>query len=414
MRAVLDDPGREGLLLILTPLYCGKCGLLRPGRGRRPVRTESAANPHLRIAVCKSSLMTKGAEHMLKRITVGAMTIVVVAWMATGVSSASSLNSAIPRYQHIVEIMMENTSYATIIGNPHAPRINALANAYGLATNYFGVTHPSEPNYMANMGGSFFGVQDDNQFYCTPALASTDPNCAGTTVDHTVTAQNLADQLTAAGLTWKGYFQNLPPIPSTGLIKTGPDANGPYSFKWPSSSVALYASKHNPFVNFTGTQDALANMVPDTQLATDLATGKLPNFGLVVPDQCHDMHGTGPCEDTNGLIAAGDTYVGNTVHAIMASKTWRQGRNAIVVTWDEDDFSDQGQPGTGCCGADPGGGHVVTIVITNKGKYPITDNTAYNHYSLLRSYEDAFRLPCLANACDTADGVKPMTPLFHP
>ena len=48
------------------------------------------------------------------------------------------------------------------------------------------MTHPSEPNYVANVGGSYFGIQDDNQFYCTPALASTDPNCAGTTVNHTV------------------------------------------------------------------------------------------------------------------------------------------------------------------------------------------------------------------------------------
>jgi len=352
----------------------------------------------------------------LKRMAVGVMTAAGIAWMATpGVSSASTVNSAIPRYQHIVEIMMENTSYATIIGNPDAPQINALASKYGLATNYFGVTHPSEPNYMANIGGSFFGVQDDNQFYCTPELANTDPNCAGTTVDHTVTAQNLADQLTAPRRTWRGYFQNLPPLPPTGLIMTGPNANGPYTFKWPSNAVALYASKHNPFLNFTGTQGALANMVPDTQLATDLAAGKLADFSLIVPDQCHDMHGTGGCVDTNGLIAAGDTYVGDTVNAILASKTWRQGRNAIVITWDEDDFSDQGQPGTGCCGADPGGGHVVTIVITNKGnKYPLTDNTPYNHYSLLRSYEAAFRLPCLANACDTADGVQPMTPLFHP
>ena len=350
----------------------------------------------------------------LKPIAAGAMTAAAVAWMATGVSSASTVNSAIPHYQHIVEIMMENTSYSTIIGNPNAPRINALANTYGLATNYYGVTHPSEPNYVANIGGSNFGIQDDNQFYCTPSLAATDPNCAGTTVDHTVTAPNLADQLTAAGMTWKGYFQNLPPIPPAGLIKTGPNANGPYSFKWPSNTVALYASKHNPFLNFTGTQDALANMVPDTQLATDLPTGDLPNFSLVVPDQCHDMHGTGGCSDTSGLISAGDTYVGNTVREIMASKTWRLGRNAIVITWDEDDFSDEGQPGTGCCGFDPGGGHVVTIVITNKGKHPITDNTPYNHYSLLRSYEDAFGLSCLANACDAATGVKPMTPLFHP
>jgi hypothetical protein len=89
------------------------------------------------------------------------------------------------------------------------------------------------------------------------------------------------------------------------------------------------------------------------------------------------------CEDTSGLISAGDGYVGATVSAIMASKVWKQGRNAIVIT--------------------------------NKvNHYPITDNTPYNHYSLLRSIEDAFRLPCLANACDTAAGVRPMTPLFHP
>jgi hypothetical protein len=352
----------------------------------------------------------------LRPIAAGAFALATITGMGTaGVSTASAASAPqkdIPSYQHIVEIMMENTSYSTIIGNPLAPSINTLANTYGLATDYFGVTHPSEPNYMANWAGDYFGVQDDNQFYCTPAMANTDPNCAGTTVDHTINAPSLGDQLTAAGKTWKGYFQNLPPIPSSGLIMTGPNANGPYTFKYPNNTVALYASKHNPFLNFTGTQTALANMVPDTQLATDLAKNKLANFSLVVPDQCHDMHGTTPCSDTNGLISAGDTYVGNTVTAIMSSKTWTTGRDAIVVTWDEDDYSDQGQPGTGCCGADPGGGHVVTIVITNKGSYPIADGTAYNHYSLLKSYEAAFGLPTLAHAGDSV--VPSMNPLFHP
>ena len=352
----------------------------------------------------------------LRPIAAGAFALATITGMGmAGVTTASAASAPvkdIPSYQHIVEIMMENTSYGTIIGNSLAQNINTLANTYGLATDYFGVTHPSEPNYMANWAGDFFGVQDDNQFYCTPAMATTDPNCAGTTVDHTVDAPTLGDQLTAAGKTWKGYFQSLPAIPPSGLIMTGPDANGPYTFKYPNNTVALYASKHNPFVNFTGTQTALANMVPDTQLATDLAKNKLANFSLVVPDQCHDMHGTGGCSDTNGLISAGDTYVGNTLTAIMSSRAWTQGRNAIVVTWDEDDFSDQGQPGTGCCGADPGGGHVATIVITNKGSHPITDGTAYNHYSLLRSYELAFGLPPIAHAGDSV--VPSMNPLFHP
>jgi phospholipase C len=347
----------------------------------------------------------------LKKIWLVTLALGAVACTAVaGAGSASNGNSAIPRYQHIVEIMMENTSYDTIIGNRDAPHLNALANSYGLATDYFGVTHPSEPNYVASLGGDYFGIQDDNQFYCTPAMSNTDPNCAGTTVDHTIDAQSLADQLTAVGKTWKGYFQSLPPTPPA-YITSGPNANGPYTFKWPSNAHAYYASKHNPFVNFTGTQGAVANMVDDSQLATDLADNALPDYSLIVPDQCHDMHGTGGCSNPD-LIAAGDSYVNNTVNEVMASKQWQQGRNAIVITWDEDDFSDEGQPGTGCCGADPGGGHVVTIVITNKIKAPITDATPYNHYSLLRSMEDAFGLPCLAHACDTV--VTPMTPLFHP
>ena len=150
----------------------------------------------------------------LKQIAVGAMALAGIAWMATpGVSSASSSeHAAIPHYQHIVEIMMENTSYRTISATATL-RDQRLANKYGLATNYFGVTHPSEPNYVANIGGSYFGIQDDNQFYCTPAMAAHRPNCAGTTVNHTVSAPNLATQLTAAGKTWKGYFQSLPPTP---------------------------------------------------------------------------------------------------------------------------------------------------------------------------------------------------------
>jgi hypothetical protein len=345
------------------------------------------------------------------RSLVGCIALVAAALTMTvqGTSSAGA-SSVVPRYDHVVEIMMENQSYGTIIGNPNAPNLNTLADQYGLATNYFGVTHPSEPNYVANIGGDFFGIQDDNQFYCTPALATSDPQCTGTTVDHTVSAQNLADQLTAAGMSWKGYFQNLPPIPASGVVKTGPNANGPYTFKSPSNSNALYASKHNPFVNFSGTQDSLSQMVPDTQLAADLDTQSLPNYSLVVPDQCNDMHGTGSCTDPNALIAAGDSYVKSTVDEILSSPVWRQGNNAVVITWDEDDFSDSGQPGTGCCGADPGGGHVVTIVITNHGPGRVVDATAYNHYSLLRTLETAFGLPYLVHAGDAV--VPTMTPLF--
>ena len=296
--------------------------------------------------------------------------------------------TAIPRYQHIFYVMMENHNYGELIGNPNAPVINRLAQTYGLATNYYGVTHPSEPNYVASIGGSYFGIQDD-----APYTSSANG------VNHTITAPSLADQLDAAGLTWKTYQQALP---YAGYLGTA----------FPSASVALYASKHNPFLNFASVQNnpaELQKIVPDTQLFVDLLTNQTPNFSYIVPDQCHDMHGTSACADDTTLIQQGDIYVGQVVDAITHTRGWAQGNNAIVVTWDEDDYA--ANPAPGCCDAVPGGGHVATIVITNHGPRGVQDPTAYNHYSLLRTIQDAFGLGCLQNTCDQAN-VTPMAPLF--
>ena len=96
------------------------------------------------------------------------------------------------------------------------------------------------------------------------------------------------------GMTWKGYFQSLPPIPPPGRGHDRPERERAVHLQVRrATAMALYASKHNPFVNFTGTQGRLANMVPDTQLGDRPGNRRLPNYSLVVPDQCHDMHGTG-------------------------------------------------------------------------------------------------------------------------
>jgi hypothetical protein len=121
------------------------------------------------------------------------------------------------------------------------------------------------------------------------------------------------------------------------------------------------------------------------------------------------MHGTQGCTGDATIIPAGDQYVATTVGEIMASSSWRHGNNAIVITWDEDDFS---PTNLGCCDANPGGGHVATIVIANHGVRGVQDSTPYNHYSLLRTIEGAFRVGCLQNACDSAN-VRPMTALFE-
>ncbi len=65
--------------------------------------------------------------------------------------------------------------------------------------------------------------------------------------------------------------------------------------------------------------------------------------------------------------------------------------SAIFLTWDEGDSD------LGCCGVVPGGGHIVTIVIDRNGGHRVSSKP-YNHYSLLRTLEDAWGLPPLANA----------------
>src|SRR6185437_341264 len=107
-----------------------------------------------------------------------------------------------------------------------------------------------------------------------------------------------------------------------------------------------------------------------------------------------------------------DAYLKTTVDEIMRSDMWRRGHNAIVVTFDE------GSTNLGCCDANSGGGRVVTVVIRNNQQRPMQDATPYNHYSLVATIQAAFGLGCrfdgtaVGFTCDSANGVKPMAPLF--
>ena len=134
---------------------------------------------------------------------------------ATGARSQAMTEAdrAVPRYAHIIVIYEENKNYAQILDPAMAPNIAALAQTYGNATQFFGEVHPSEANYVALLGGDTFGIHDDDGYYCHTGMIA-DKACAGSGepgyVDHTVRAPSLGDQLAAAGLTWKGYYESLP------------------------------------------------------------------------------------------------------------------------------------------------------------------------------------------------------------
>ncbi|HEX3453128.1 MAG TPA: alkaline phosphatase family protein, partial [Gaiellaceae bacterium] len=104
-------------------------------------------------------------------------------------ATTSSAGGHVKNFKHIFVIMMENTGIEALQGNPNAPWINQAMQTYAVAGNYYGVTHPSQPNYIASTAGTTAGVPDDN--------------------DVTVNLPNIVDQLEAKGHTWKAYMQSL-------------------------------------------------------------------------------------------------------------------------------------------------------------------------------------------------------------
>jgi hypothetical protein len=325
-------------------------------------------------------------------------------------------SGGVPEFDHVYIIMMENHSTPDIIGDPNAPFINSLATTYGFAANYFGVTHPSFPNYLAATSGSNWDINFD------PTTVQN--------LDHT----NIVDQLEANHRTWKAYMD--------GMIAGQPQTDG--------ANGNRYVVKHDPFIMYTDVQDnptRLQNIVPLTQLSSDLNhPDKLPNYIWISPDQCNDMHGIGgansPCPYANtqgdqndqNLIADGDAFVRTWVTAIMHSRAWTS-RSVIFLTWDENDFAPT--PNTedyinddGCCdsptlpagsqlstggtwpGGVLGGGEIPMIIIGAKVKHGFVSNLPYNHYSMLKTIEDSWNLGHIGAASDDQQ-VKNMSEFFN-
>jgi hypothetical protein len=253
---------------------------------------------------------------------------------------------------------------------------------------------------------------------------------------------SIADQLVHEGKSWKSYQEGLPIIGADGVnvsdgfySEGGPNAAGvnvstnfaalstagnPVS---DSNIVFLYAVKHNPFAYFASVQEgkdpalSLSRVVSfegQHGLYADLKAGRVPDLAFIAPNQCNDQHGRGNgtafCNfdaDDNGtqtglnptLILQGDLTVQRIVTAIKASPVWQDSRSAIVILWDENDYSRITT------------NQVVTIVDTNYGQHQVQSAKFYDHYSLTKTLDAAFRLPCLNHACDA--GVEVMADLFQ-
>jgi hypothetical protein len=328
------------------------------------------------------------------------VSVVAACAMLAVLSLASAPASAATHLQRIFYVMMENQGFDDVIGHDNAagkldtPFITSIALKYGLETLSFGTTHPSLPNYLSLFGGSYYGIQDDNaSCYAVPKQTPCD----------TANGMNLIDLLEARHLTWVNFEQSMPKVGYLGSqYPTNP--NGPVH----------YAQKHNPLLYYkdVATNPArMKNIQPlasMTTLAMTLSNATTaPNFVFIVPDQCHDMHGTNDCPSGDALLTAGDTYLQQVVTTIVKSKAYTKD-SAIIIAWDENDYSSN----VGCCGSvyPHGGGHMPVIVITPNYRVPIQTAIPSNHYSELRSIEDLLGLPHLGNSANQVPSLLPLIP----
>jgi hypothetical protein len=242
---------------------------------------------------------------------------------------------------HMFIVVMENHAFSQVWNTASTPYTTSLANTYARAENYYAITHPSLPNYLDLFAGSNYGITND----CNPSASC-----------H-IDARNLADNLEAAGLSWKGYFESM----DTPCKLT--DGGG-------------YRAHHNPFIYFddirTNATRCANHVVNYAALSADLAsTATSPNYALIVPNNCNNTH---DCP-----IATGDTWLAAQLPLILASPACTVERCLLVLTWDEDDGSQ--------------GNHVLTVFAGSAARTGSVSATRYDHFSLLRTAEDVFGLP---------------------
>jgi phosphatidylinositol-3-phosphatase len=251
-------------------------------------------------------------------------------------STGESAQPQVPAFDHVVVVVLENKERGKVLGNPDAPAFNAFARKGAVLRAYRAVTHPSLPNYLALVSGSTHGISSD----CT--------RC-------TVGGRSLADTLEARKLTWKAYAEGLPRV------------------GWTGPSRGRYAKKHVPFLYFRrvlASPARLRRVVPLAQLTRDRASGRLPNFALVVPNLCHGMH--------DCTVATGDAWLKRFLPPLL-----KLPGTAVFVVFDESDTADPGVP---------------ALALGSLVRARSYSTSPMSHYALLRTIEQGFGLPLLGRS----------------
>jgi phospholipase C len=332
-----------------------------------------------------------------------------------GCSTATANAATLPHVKHVWILTLENENYDTTFGSGSpAPYLAKTLPTQGqLLTHYYGIGHASLDNYIAMVSGQPPNpvTQSDCQIYQDfSGTVGSDGVAVGQGCVYPTAVKTIGDQLEAKGLTWKGYMEDM----ASPCLH--PDLNT-QDHTQTATAQSQYAARHNPFVYFHSIIDRPACAANDVNLSAlqgDLASASTtPSYSFITPDLCSDGHDATCADGGPGGLQAVNTFLQTWVPRITGSPAYADG-GLLIVTFDE-----AGSDASDCCGEPMGpntpnnggttngngGGRVGAVLLSPYIKAGTVNDTPYNHYSLLRSTEDMFGLPHLADAATT--GLKP-------
>lgn len=271
----------------------------------------------------------------------------------------------VPLASHVVVAVFENTSYDQAMADTGFRDIAARG---ALLRRFYAVGHSSLPNYLALTSGAepTARTSGDCPFF----------NCP-------VTDINLGNRLDSGHDSWKGYFEGTQKpcaVPAAG--QQDPYTRG-------------YMTRHNPFAYYPniggdpqgGNDYCNQHLRPFGDFLADAANGTLPIFSMVIPDSCHSGHDRPCAGGTPGGLAQAVPWMNGLIGIASSARGWDR-RSLLILLFDESTDDDK----AGCC-AQPGGGHTAAVMIAGTIKPGVTSDLPGDHYSMLRTIEDALQLP---------------------
>lgn len=377
--------------------------------------------------------------------TLGCCAILISVPFNTQVSASTRTDagSRLPPIGHVFVVTLENKNYSATFGpGSEAPYLAEKLRAKGaLLTQYYGTGHNSLDNYIAMMSGQANNPQtsadcgiyaDFHQTGMAP-----DGQVVGDGCVYPASVKTLADQLTAANLTWKGYMEDMGNDPARESSTCGhPLLNAPdltEIAEAPSAAVPqgdMYATRHDPFMYFHSVIDlpsCKTQVVNLRELRHDLQSiATTPNFSFITPNLCDDGHDS-PCANGEpGGLKSINVFLRKLIPEILQSPAYRKD-GLIIINFDEGGSGKIEHTAAGihvtvngqsCCGQQEGpnldrnyptssthlrhGQLITTTTLSFGGDRPgalllsrfirpgTVSNVPYNHYSLLKSLEEIY------------------------